>query len=59
MAKLKKTAKTARKKADELSLASTQFLRKVVKSDAKAEAAKQKPAARKDRFGGFNPYDNS
>ena len=52
-------AEATRKKADELSLASTQFLRKVVNSDAKSEAAKRKPAAGKDKFGGFNPYDNN
>ena len=23
------------------------------------EASKAKPAAKKDRFGGFNPYDNN
>jgi hypothetical protein len=49
---------TARLKADELSLASTQFLRKVVK-DGKAAIEKPKAAARKDKFGGFNPYDNN
>jgi len=36
------------KKAAELSLASAQFLRKVMK-----------PAIKKDKFGGFNPYDNN
>jgi hypothetical protein len=49
---------TARHKADELSLASTQFLRKVVK-DSKAAAEKPKATTRKDKFGGFNPYDNN
>ena len=49
----------ARKKADELSLVSTQILRKVVKPDGRAENGKPKPAARKDKFGGFNPYDNN
>ncbi len=51
---------TIRKKADELSLASTQYLRKVVKPDGKSEveSAKSKPAGKKDKFGGFNPYDN-
>lgn len=50
---------TARTKADELSLVNTQILRKVVKPDAKAETAKPKPAGKKDKFGGFNPYDNN
>ena len=50
---------TARKKADELSLVSTQVLRKVVKPDGEAGDRKPKPAARKDKFGGFNPYDNN
>ncbi len=49
---------TARKKADELSLVSTQILRKVMKPDGKAEVVKPK-AGKKDKFGGFNPYDNS
>ena len=49
---------TARKKADELSLVSTQILRKVMKPDGKAEVAKLK-AGKKDKFGGFNPYDNN
>lgn len=50
---------TTRKKADELSLVSTQFLRKVVKPDGKSEIEKPRPAAKKDKFGGFNPYDNN
>jgi hypothetical protein len=50
---------TTRKKADELSLVSTQVLRKVVKADGRAEIEKPKPAGRKDKFGGFNPYDNN
>lgn len=52
---------TARQKADELSLVSTQILRKAVKPDAKAEtdAEKQKSSGKKDKFGGFNPYDNN
>jgi hypothetical protein len=50
---------SARKKADELSLVSTQILRKVVKPDGKAEIEKAKTAAKKDKFGGFNPYDNN
>ena len=49
---------TTRKKADELSLVSTQILRKVMRPDEKAEAAKAK-ARKKDKFGGFNPYDNN
>ena len=47
----------ARSAADELSLVSTQILRKVVKEDAKAEAIKL--SGKKDKFGGFNPYDNN
>ena len=46
-------------KAEELSLVSTQFLRKVVKPDGKSEVEKLKPTAKKDKFGGFNPYDNN
>ncbi|MGH8241932.1 MAG: hypothetical protein ACRETY_01130 [Steroidobacteraceae bacterium] len=47
---------TTRKKADELSLVSTQRLRKVVKPEEKSGASKS--SGKKDRFGGFNPYDN-
>jgi len=55
---------TARRKADELSLVSTQFLRKVVKPNGKPEivkgdAGKAKGVGKKDKFGGFNPYDNN
>jgi len=50
---------TARKKADELSLVSTQILRKVVKPDGQAEIQKAKTSLKKDKFGGFNPYDNN
>lgn len=50
---------TARKKADELSLVSTQILRKVVTPGYEAANGKPKPAAGKDKFGGFNPYDNN
>ena len=50
---------SARRKADELSLVSTQILRKVVKPGDEAGNGKPKPAARKDKFGGFNPYDNN
>jgi len=50
---------TTRRKADELSLVSTQILRKVVRPDDKAGVGKPKPAGRKDKFGGFNPYDNN
>ena len=49
---------TTRKKADELTLVSTQILRQVMKPDKKAEAEKAK-ASKKDKFGGFNPYDNN
>jgi hypothetical protein len=50
--------KTTRMKADELSLVSTQILRKVVKPD-EAEAGKSRQGPRKDKSGGFNPYDNN
>jgi len=52
---------TTRKKADELSLVSTQILRKVVRPDGKIEfqPAKTKASSKKDKFGGFNPYDNN
>jgi hypothetical protein len=52
-------SETTRLKADELSLASTQFLRKVVKPDGESEVQKPKTATKKDKFGGFNPYDNN
>lgn len=52
-------AESVRRKADELSLVSTQILRKVVKPGDEARNGKPKPAARKDKFGGFNPYDNN
>jgi hypothetical protein len=45
------------KAAEELSLVSTQILRKVVKPDNGDEDGKPK-AGKKDKFGGFNPYDN-
>ena len=48
---------STRQKADELSLVSTQFLRKVVKPED--QGGKAKAAGRKDKFGGFNPYDNN
>jgi hypothetical protein len=50
---------TTRKKAEELSLVSTQILRKVVKPDGGTDFEKPKTAGRKDKFGGFNPYDNN
>jgi len=50
---------TTRKKAEELSLVSTQILRKVVKPDGSTGIEKPKSAGRKDKFGGFNPYDNN
>jgi len=56
-------SETVRKKADELSLVSTQILRKVVKPDGGSEVesakGKAKAATKKDKFGGFNPYDNN
>jgi hypothetical protein len=50
---------TVRKKADELSLVSTQILRRTVKAEEPEDKAKAKPSNKKDRFGGFNPYDNN
>ncbi len=50
---------TTRKKADELSLVSTQILRKVVRPDGRTEVVTSKAAGKKDKFGGFNPYDNN
>jgi hypothetical protein len=50
---------TVRKKADELSLVSTQILRRTVKAEEPVDNAKAKPSSKKDRFGGFNPYDNN
>ena len=44
--------------ADELSLVSTQVLRKVLKPGGKVEYQKLK-TGKKDKFGGFNPYDNN
>jgi predicted RNase H-like nuclease (RuvC/YqgF family) len=52
-------SETTIKKADELSLVSTQVLRKVVPAAGKAEPVAPKRAGRKDKFGGFNPYDNN
>jgi len=46
----------ARLAAAELSLVSTQILRKVVKEEAVEKAVKS--VSKKDKFGGFNPYDN-
>lgn len=43
--------------AGELSLVSTQILRKVIKPDDGNKDTKPK-VGKKDRFGGFNPYDN-
>ncbi|TFG82430.1 MAG: hypothetical protein E4H19_13120 [Chromatiales bacterium] len=43
---------------DELSLVSTQILRKVMKPGGKVEYEKPK-TGKKDKFGGFNPYDNN
>lgn len=52
---------TTIRRAEELSLVSTQILRKVVAPDGtiKVEAAKAKAASKKDKIGGFNPYDNN
>jgi len=49
---------TTRRAADELSLVSTQILRKVMKPEEKAGSSKPK-AGKKDKSGGFNPYDNN
>jgi hypothetical protein len=49
---------TTRRAAAELSLVSTQILRKALKPDGKTEVVKAKPG-KKDKFGGFNPYDNN
>jgi hypothetical protein len=51
---------TTRIKADALSLVSTQALRRVVRPDGKVDF--EKPggrAGKKDRSGGFDPYDNN
>jgi hypothetical protein len=50
---------TTRQRAEELSLASTQFLRNIVRPQQKADNEKPKAATWKDKFGGFNPYDNN
>lgn len=44
--------------AAELSLVSTQILRKVVKDEATTESGKA-AGAKKDKFGGFDPYNSS
>jgi hypothetical protein len=49
---------TTRRAAEELSLVNTQILRKVLKPEEKAGAAKPR-TGKKDKFGGFNPYDNN
>jgi hypothetical protein len=52
-------ARKAGSAGDELQLVNTQILRKALKpAEKKAEAPKPK-AGKKDRFGGFNPYDNN
>lgn len=48
----------ALKAADELSLVSTQILRKVLTPDGKAEYATAK-SGKKDKSEGFDPYDNN
>ena len=53
------TGEATRARAEELSLVSSQILRKAVKPDGKAEVEKATPATKKDKFGGFNPYDNN
>ena len=54
-------SETTIRRAEELSLVSTQVLRKVVTPEGKTkvEVAKPKAASKKDRYGGFNPYDNN
>jgi len=47
-----------RQAAAELSLVSTQVLRKVLKPDGSSEYQTPK-ASKKDKFGGFDPYNNS
>lgn len=51
-------SESARHAADELSLVSTQILRKVLKTGESPEAPKPRPGKR-DKFGGFDPYDNN
>jgi hypothetical protein len=56
----KPVAETTRQSADELSLVSTQVLRKILKLEEPAK--EEKPAVgiiRKDKHGGFDPYNNS
>jgi hypothetical protein len=56
----KPAAETVRQSADELSLVSTQVLRKVLNLEEPVK--EEKPAAgiiRKDKHGGFDPYNNS
>jgi hypothetical protein len=48
----------ARRKADELSLVSTQYLRKTLKAGGKPEVTKG-GIAKGDKSGGFDPYDNN
>ena len=50
---------TTFRRAEELSLVSTQILRKVVAPDGKIKVEAAKAASKKDKFGGFNPYDNN
>ena len=47
-----------RRAADELSLVSTQVLRKVLKPDSTVDYTKP-TVGKKDEFGGFDPYNNS
>ena len=47
-----------RLEADELSLVSTQILKKVMNPDGEAEITKP-TIGKKDKFGGFDPYNNS
>ncbi len=47
-----------RRAADELSFVNTQILKKILRPDSTPVSAKPK-AGKKDKFGGFDPYDNS
>lgn len=49
----------ANQAAEELSLVSTQVLRKVLTPEGKTEYEQPKKVGKKDKFGGFNPYDNN
>jgi len=52
-------SEATREKAEELSLVNTQSLRKLAMPDERSESEPAKPAAKKDKSGGFNPYDSN